>query len=76
MFMFVVVRMPPKGGFDRNYRILASFEWIAVVSILTAVWSCIRLWRRDADIGDMEDRCKNEERESIGGKCIMIKEVE
>ncbi len=39
MFMFVVVRMPPKGGFDRNYRILASFEWIAVVSILTAVWS-------------------------------------
>jgi hypothetical protein len=39
MFMFVVVRLPPKGGFDRNYRILASFEWIAVVSILTAVWS-------------------------------------
>ena len=23
----------------RDYRILASFEWIAVVSILTAVWS-------------------------------------
>lgn len=39
MFMFVVVRLPPKGGFDRNYRILASFEWIAAVSILTAVWS-------------------------------------
>ena len=39
MFMFVVVRLPPKGGFDRNYRILAAFEWIAAVSILTAVWS-------------------------------------
>ena len=46
------------------------------VDINGSVERWARLWRRDADIGDMEDRCKNEERESIGGKCIMIKEVE
>ena len=39
MLMFVLIRIPPKGGFDRNYRALAAFEWIAVVAILVGVWS-------------------------------------
>ena len=39
MMIFVFVRMGPRGGFDRNYRILASAEWIAVVAIMTGVYS-------------------------------------